>query len=230
MSSKDWHDQHHLGTCWNAKSQAFPWTYKTRICILTNPQESHACEGLRIPGLTTLCWQVLPLLGRGMNRSLIFWCPRLQLQGMSSANSCDPSATYFKLSAVHSPGGLFKILTQEYLLDICVSVFQCLIEIRSQNYDLQLGLFLLQEATGKKGTYHLKELRNPSSGLAAGIAGSRGSNGVIRTHLFSHQPTRLASFSGRPFPQHHELPPNKRSHPAFILHKNAGSCLPHGHF
>lgn len=104
------------------------------------------------------------------------------------------------------------------------------IEIRSQNCDLQLGLFLLQEATGKKGTDHLKELRNPSSGLAVGIAGSRGSNGVIRTHLFSHQSTRLASFSGRPFPQHHELPPNKRSHPAFILHKSSGSCLPHGHF
>lgn len=116
-----------------------------------NKSTLESCMGrLRIPGRTILCQQVLPLLARGMNCSLFFWSQSLQLQGMRSAKSCNPSTTHFNLSTVHSPVGLFKILTQERLLDAYVSAFHCLIEIHTQNYGLKLRLLPFQEATGKK--------------------------------------------------------------------------------
>lgn len=124
----------------NAEFQAPPQTYEVRICISTNPQESRACSSLTIPGLTTLCQQVLPLPGRGLNLPLFFsrWC--LLLQRMNPANSCDPPAmTLLKFPTV------FKILTW-CLFDSYESVFRCLIKHLCSNYDLKLGLFLLQEA------------------------------------------------------------------------------------
>lgn len=78
--------------------------------------------------------------------------------------------------------------------------------------------------------YCFKKLRNPTSVLASDIGGSRGSKGLIKTLLFSHQLSMLTSFSGRPSsPSMHPgssrltsslqlTTPDKRSPPASILH------------